>query len=207
MKMEKKIGCVQHDCDECKAREAREAATSRETGNSDVLDAAAGVPQNQEQHHAKSEAESQALPPEGSDAGVAPRQTSVVPDVAELVKRLNEPFFHPSGYEEFMWPLPNLHNEAADAITVQQKRIKELETQVKTANADADMYAKAWQRELGQWMGRNRHRIDACVTGTRALVKAFADYDTPRCCGTPEYCGNNNCASLLKHRIALKETP
>lgn len=37
--------------------------------------------------------------------------------------------------------------------------------------AQAGMYDRAWQRELGTFMGVNHHKIDALVSGTSAVVR------------------------------------
>lgn len=53
-------------------------------------------------------------------------------------------------------------------------KIEDLEKQVRQANAYADMYANAWERELAAYNGliRNkRHHIDAMVLTTRDLVE------------------------------------
>ncbi|MGG7604662.1 hypothetical protein [Massilia sp. BKSP1R2A-1] len=51
--------------------------------------------------------------------------------------------------------------------------VAKLEQDVKQANADADMYARAWERELAQYDGKirnKRHHIDAMVCTTRDLI-------------------------------------
>lgn len=41
------------------------------------------------------------------------------------------------------------------------------------ANADADMYARAWERELGTIGFHKRHHIDAMVEATRRMAQEW----------------------------------
>lgn len=43
----------------------------------------------------------------------------------------------------------------------------------RNANADADMYARAWQRELGTIGFRKHHHIDAMVDATRRMAQEW----------------------------------
>lgn len=66
-----------------------------------------------------------------------------VPDVAGLIEMLRGSFFHKGDYQEFMWPLPNLHEEAADALTALQGRLAD-------AMAMASHYEDAFARRSSQ---------------------------------------------------------
>jgi hypothetical protein len=50
-------------------------------------------------------------------------------------------------------------------------KIRKLEADLRAANADADMYHRAWSRELGTVYNKG-HAIDALVITTRAVVAA-----------------------------------
>lgn len=48
-------------------------------------------------------------------------------------------------------------------------KVRKLESDLKAANAALDMYANAWQRELGGQLYGKRHHIDALVVTTEAM--------------------------------------
>ena len=50
-----------------------------------------------------------------------------------------------------------------------EARCEKAELMAKNADADAEMYARAWQRELGSAWRNKSHHIDACVVSTRRL--------------------------------------
>ncbi|WBO23981.1 hypothetical protein [Sphingomonas abietis] len=64
---------------------------------------------------------------------------------------------------------------AAPEISRLKMELEKAERDAKSANADADMYARAWQRELGGTFVTKRHHIDAIVLTTQRIVKAYKD--------------------------------
>lgn len=68
---------------------------------------------------------------------------------------------------------------ADEALTAEQTiqklghQVRELEHSLRAANATAEMYAHAWQRELGPPY-RGRHHIDAMVLTTRDRMEEIA---------------------------------
>lgn len=84
-------------------------------------------------------------------------------------------------------------------------KVARLEKDAATARSDADMYVRAWQRELGPWMARKHHHIDACVIGTQRLRAELESRGPKTCCELPEYCTNETCAKQQADRLARCE--
>ena len=131
---EKKIGCVQHDCDECQQRE-----------------------KNPEQPPTYPVAESQALElSESSDAGVAPRQDGRGPDavgVPDLIKRLNKEW---QNHINMPTSIAVCLRQAADALAALQAECDAL----KADNAELDGAISLVVKEL-QKVGEERDALKA----------------------------------------------
>ena len=55
------------------------------------------------------------------------------------------------------------------------KTVEQLERELARANADADMYANAWAREIGPPYRAKSHNIDALVLTTRDRMQELRD--------------------------------
>lgn len=97
-----------------------------------------------------------------------PREEIDLDDVRAMIS------FQPSSYHDAYRGAREELLALQKASDIKDKKIAELEKQVKQHDADAEMYARAWERELCKFDGKifnKRHHIDALVLTTQDLVE------------------------------------